>query len=297
MSTIVKIILGILSYIISLEVTHITHQKFIKLLADSGYTIKNGDKLSLYEEIDAPTNYISKVMLFLPYVNILASCYESVITINALEYEIDELLDMDIITPLTIMEKNYYESHDKSIESALEIISNREREFDTQNTYQLEKNNAIKTIKKVEEKQSSYYQDYEKILSSNIDKLYQIELFRILRYCITNKIDNLNMNNLISSIQNNDNIVDPYYLKICYLETLIAGNSMVHLITSMNQIINMEHIETPEKEFYLKQIYDTLEQRIKKNKLLTVYLEIDSQDLSKTIIETKSNKKERKKNI
>ena len=103
---------------------------------------------------------------------------------------------------------------------------------------------------------------------------------------IKTNINNLNISELIKSIERKDNIVNPLYLQLFYLENEVDNESLKTIIYSINKIINNTEVDTLEKENYLNQIvtviYSYLKELSKKEKQnldLKINLDIDTNNI------------------
>lgn len=251
-----------MSYLISLGVIHITNQKVIHLLAQYGYTIKNGDKSLLYEEIDAPLTHFTGFMFFLPYINIIISLLQGIVNLLAIDDIICALVEDDIIMPFSQQERNYYEENGETFITALTIILRKEQEYEWETIYQLEKENAIQTN---HSNLNLYQAQLDKILTSEVELVYKTELLRIFRYCLGHKILNFDVGKLLSSIQNDDKLVVTSYIQLFHLEPYTDEASMICLITTLNGVINCDSLSSSEKKDYLDSIYQLSLKKIRKN--------------------------------
>ena len=262
------ILFGILSYFVSIGVIYITNQRVIHFITKMGYTIKNGDKSSLYNEIDAPSTYITKFMLFCPYLNVIGSLLEGILTVTVIDDIISDLLEEDIIAPLSKQEKIDFEKQNQSLKAAFSIVDNRERDYEYLNTFKLEKRNVMRIN---EDCQNQFQEPLDKILSSDISVSYKIELLRILKYCIIHKISNLNIDCLLESISLDNKLVDPYYIQLFYFEENFEQESMILLITVVNEIICHNDLDDVQKKYFLSAISKVIGAKIKKKNVKLLF--------------------------
>lgn len=282
MTTITQIIIVITTYLASLGIYYATNQKILNLITKDGYTPKNGDLNSLWYELNIPNTQLTRVMAFFPYTNLIASLIEGIINLKTYDEILIDLKQKDIIVPMNQEEKQYFKLKEETFKASTEITIARERELECQNNYSIEEN----ALKEQLLNNQKYYKEIDLISNSKISYQYKIELLNILKYCITNNINNLNISELIKSIERKDNIVNPLYLQLFYLENEVDNESLKTIIYSINKIINNTEVDTLEKENYLNQIvtviYSYLKELSKKEKQnldLKINLDIDTNNI------------------
>ena len=274
-------ILGITSYFVTDFIDRKTKNVIINYITSYNYTIKNGNRRALNEYIHQYP--ICKILYYLPFVNIITSGIEGIININNINELFEKLKKDEFLSRLSIDEINAYDETVNKEKIAYTIFEKREEFADNENFIKrLSKNeNDILTL--------------DKIKMSSIEDVNKICLLKILKYNITNNINDIDYNKLIEYANFFLDFNYSGYYKLFRLN--IPKNSYNKetynkIISQSNKIINTDlNIEFKEQildDFYISIINEVRTNVRGKNNSLNIDIDLINNDYS---IKVKSKKK------